>query len=332
MFGALTSAAAGATKQAVSLTRARTVSATVIEPALNGLTGYFHVAPSWSRETRTDGWGMSMYSAIYPLKPGMDALTQLGWGTWMVANPHEDENGNPSPVPKNPDGSAKSFCPDARLSDSFQSNEGGMGSWGNVQYPVASPMFAIAATADCYENGVGGPAFRPSGVAPLDRESLYFAQLSNRMLLPPGPMTFEPVEQASLFGYGWIALPIIPANASPYGIPTGTNTWTLFFNAANFKGPVGFFTPAFWTAINRTQTPPLSIGYGFDTRNNVGGSLAMEIGFTLAFTATGGDGVEYRRVPRLTFGADGNGRATLAQDFKRYFKGAIWNQFAAWFN
>lgn len=304
-----------------------------LEPGYNGLTGYFHVSPSASPSIRNDGWGSSMYSAVYPLKPGKDDFTQLGWGTWMSPNPYEDENGVWDERPRDEDDNFITFCsPGAALPEHFQSNEGGVGTWGNVQYPVAQPMFLIAATADCYTSGVGGPAYRPGGDEPLDERSLYFAQLSNRVLLPPGPLVFEQPKMPLLFGYGWIALPIIPAGASPYGIPTGTNSWTLFFHAENFKGPVGFFTPAFWTALNEPQDPWLSIGYGLDTRNSIGGSLAMEIGFTNAFTSTDGSGNEYRRVPRLTFGADENRRAILVQDFNRYFKSAVWDGVEAWLN
>ena len=52
-----------------------------------------------------------------------------------------------------------------------------------------------------------------------------------------------------LFGYGYLALPLTPAKATTDGanVPTGDQSWTLFLSTKNFKGPVAFFTPYFWS-------------------------------------------------------------------------------------
>ena len=307
------------------------VRAAALQPTYSGLTGYFTAYPQESPDIRQDGWGISMYSAIQPVKPGRDDWTQLGWGTWMLSNPDENRDGVWDPVPKNTDGSNVNFCPQVQNAINFQSNEGGVGTWGNVKFPVVSSMFGVTATANCYGSGVGGPGYTPGGERALNPDEIYFAQLSNRFVLPPSQVVFENPTEPSIFGYGWIALPIIPENASPYGIPTGPNSWTVFFNAANFKGPVGFFTPAFWTAVNEGQDPPLSVGYGLDSRNAIAGQAAMEAGFTNSFDATDGTD-QYRRVPRLQFLADQNNRAVLEQDWTRYYKTAIWDAWDAWVN
>lgn len=308
--------------------------AQVLLPGYNGLTGHIGAWPEQPPPTpggqyRMDGWGVSFYSSVYPVKPGLDDWTQLGWGTWMTANAYEDANGDWNPVPDESE-----FCsPGAAVPSLFQSIEGGVGTWGNVQYPIALPMYMIGATADCYNLMIGGPAYRAGGDTALDGEELYFAQLSNRLLVPPGPMLFESPTQPALFGTGWIALPIIPANASPYGIPTGPNNWTLFFNSANFKGPLGFLTPAFWTSLaHDPDNSGDSVGYGFDSRTNWGKAVALEVGFTNAFSATDGQGKAYRRVPRLTFGINANNEALLMQDYKSYYKGAIWGAVEGWVN
>jgi hypothetical protein len=302
-----------------------------LQPTYHGLTGYFTAYPQESSDIRQDGWGLSMYSAIQPVKPGKDDWTQLGWGTWMLPNPYENASGVWDPVPKNPDDSTVNFCPQIPGAINFQSIEGGVGSWGNVKYPVASTLYAITATANCYGSSVGGAAYVPGAERTLDPNEVYFAQLSNRFLVPPGAVVFENPTVPSILGYGWIALPIVSANASPDGIPTGPNSWTLFVNSANFKGAVGFFTPAMWTAINEGQSPPLSVGYGLDSRNAVAGQAAMEVGFTNSFDAASGTD-QYRRVPRLRFLVDGNNRAVLEQDFTRYYKTAIWDAWSAWVN
>src|SRR5204863_489595 len=169
--------------------------------------------------------GISMYSSIQPVKPGKDDWTQLGWGTWLQANPYENASGAFDPVPKNSDGSSVNFCPQTERPINFQSIEGGVGSWGNVTMPVVSTMFTIQATANCYGSGVTGPAYGSTGA--LASNDVYFAQLNKRLLIPPGPIVFENPTVPSIFGIGWIALPIIPANSSPYGIATGANSWTL---------------------------------------------------------------------------------------------------------
>lgn len=302
-----------------------------LSPTFNGVRAYFQAEASSSTPARADGWGTTFYAAVYPVKPGIEHWTQLGSTTWMMPNGLEDENGVSRPFPRNPDGSNVNFCPPNGIF--FQSMEGGFGSWGSVQFPTALPMFIINATANCYRSYITGPGYQFTGAQLLAADDLYFAQLSNRLLVPPGPLLFEDPGQPRLFGYGFIALPLIPANMSPYGIPTGRNSWTLFLNSDGFKGPLGFFTPAFWTAVNRGQNPMLSVGYGLDTRNAVSGGAALEVGFTQAFTALDrATNTEYRRIPKLTFAADAGGRATLVQDYNRYHKAALWDGVEAWVN
>jgi hypothetical protein len=277
------------------------------------------------------GWGISWYSGMHAIKPEKAAFTQLGWGTWILPNPYEDETGAAAPRPKDAAGNNTSFCPNGALPDNFQSLEGGVGSWGNVDYPVTNSLFTIAATSNCYSHGVGGPAYTPNAERLLNDDELYFAQLNNRMLLPPGAVTFEPSNEQQILGHGWFALPIVPENMSPYGIPTGKNSWTLLFHAENVKGPIGFFTPAFWTAVNEGQDPWLSVGYGLDTRGQEGTDLAMEVGYTNSFDSVNRDtGVEYMRIPRMTFALDAEKRAPLFQNYIRYSKAAIFDIFEAW--
>lgn len=295
--------------------------APVLEAAPLGLTGHFATYVQDYPGRVQWGWGYSVYSAVYPVKPNMDEWTQLGWGTWMLPNPFEDENDVTSPRPDD-------ICqPDASIPTLFQSNEGGVGTWGNMKFPTTMPKFLIAATADCYSSGLGGPAYAAGGGIPLAADALYFAQLSNRLLIPADRINFIEPSEPALLGSGWIALPIIPENYSPDGIPTGENSWTLFFNASNFAGPVGFFTPAFWTALDAKGGT--SAGYGLDRRAMLASPWALEVGFTAAFTDTL-DNVEYRRIPRMTFAADADGTAVLGQEARYYEKSALWDGVQAW--
>lgn len=295
--------------------------APVLESLPFGLTGHFSTYVDDYPGRVQWGWGYSVYSTVFPVKPNMDEGTQLGWGTWMLPNAFEDENDVTSP---RPDGVCQ---PGASLPSHFQSNEGGVGTWGNMKFPTTMPKFLIAATADCYSSGIGGPAYAAGGGIPLADDALYFAQLSNRLLVPADRLNFTEPSGPALFGSGWIALPIIPENYSPHGIPTGENSWTLFFNAANFAGPVGFFTPAFWTALDAEGGT--SAGYGLDRRTMLASPWALEVGFTAAFINTV-DGVEYRRIPRMTFAADADGTAVLAQEARYYERSALWDGVRAW--
>jgi hypothetical protein len=286
-----------------------------------GITGYFKSYADEVPGRLPYGWGYSLYSAVYPENPDQTFMS-LGAGNWLIPNAYENADNVMDRQPANP-------CGNGELG-SFQSIEGGVGTWANLPFPTAGPNHLLMATANCYKSGVAGPAYLPIGSAPLPDNYLYFAQLSNRLLAPPGSLTIQPPTVPQLLGYGWIALPIIPANASPYGIKTGMNSWTLFMHAENFKGAVGFFTPAYWTAINVVN--PGSIGYGLDTRPAIFSNIALEVGFTVGMWAKDSAGTEYRRVPRVTFGVDNDKRTVLIQDFQAYSKGALWSSVGSWVN
>lgn len=302
------------------------------EFSFDGLTGHM---VAWVDGAPNDlslskSWGFSMYSAVHNIKPGLPRDTQVGWGTWLVPNQDENGNGDPDPFPRNEYGMPLSVCDGRGIPGTFQSNEGGIGNWGGLGFPTEKPLFLVAATANCYQSGIGGPAYRPGGRDLLPAEDLFFAQLSNRLLMPPSPMVLEIPTSPSALGYGWIALPIIPEDTSPYGIPTGPNTWTLFFSATNFRGPIGFFTPAFWNSVDRDQSPWQSVGYGFDSRNGVASVVAMEVGFTPGWFTTDGEGGSWAKIPALSLTTDSNNRASIIQDVKHYTKSAIWDGFASW--
>ncbi len=286
-----------------------------------GLTGYFSSYADEVPGRLPYGWGYSLYSAVYPENPDQTFMA-LGAGNWLIPNAYENADNVFDRQPTKP-------CGNGGL-DSFQSIEGGVGTWASLPFPTTGPNHLLMATANCYQSGVAGPAYLPIGSAPLPDNYLYFAQLSNRLLAPPGSLTIQTPTVPQLLGYGWIALPIIPANASPYGIKTGMNSWTLFMNAENFKGALGFFTPAYWTAINVVN--PGSIGYGLDARPAIFSNIALEVGYTVGMWAKDSTGTEYRRVPRVTFGVDNNKRTVLIQDFQAYSKGALWSSVGAWVN
>ena len=75
------------------------------------------------------------------------------------------------------------------------------------------------------------------------------AQLSPWLLFPLDGLNLRQGACGQLFGYGYLALPLTPAKPTTDGtnVPTGDHCWTLFLSTKNFKGPVAFFTPYFWS-------------------------------------------------------------------------------------
>jgi hypothetical protein len=63
-----------------------------------------------------------------------------------------------------------------------------------------------------------------------------------------------------------LPLPLARAKDKTEGkdIPTGDQCWTLFLNSGNFKGPVTFFLPYFWSKTAATE--PRFAGQLLDSR------------------------------------------------------------------
>lgn len=268
--------------------------------------------------------GLSFYSSVYLLDLLTTRSTQLGWGTWWMP-----ENLTFT-QPLCPVGTfARDHWPERgpTYRDVYQTLEGGIGQWATTRFPSSSPKYRINGVPDCYNTQIASPGWSFGGDT-LRSNKHGLAQLSNRLLLAPDGITFSNVENVSLLGNAWIALPFIPSNISPSGVLTGDQSWTLFLHAANFKGPVAFFTPEIWSAINAMD--PTGVGRGHDARPGFTAGIAIEIGNAPTFTATDANGVRYKRIPRLTFPTDENGKAVLLQDVVFYSKQAMWDAVNNW--
>ena len=210
----------------------------------------------------------------------------------------------------------------------FQTVEGGLGYWAGNRFHYGPPKFSMNATPNCYSTEVaspGWPFFRSSD--PLPDDMLGIAQLSNRLLIPPDGLTFKGTPKGELLGYAYMALPLTDARDEPQ--PTGTHSWTLFLDAANFKGPLAYYLPECWSRISRDY--PFDHGRCLDSRpasGPVAGS--MEINTVPEFLAEDADGTLYTRIPQLQFPVDDTGRTVLVRDVVMYSKDAIWNDVLAW--
>jgi hypothetical protein len=183
-------------------------------------------------------------------------------------------------------------------------------------------------TTDCYTNEVASPGWSFFyNSRPLADDRLGIAQISNRLLVPPDGLPFSGAPNGELLGYAYMALPLTDARNAPQ--PTGEFSWTLFLNAANFKGPLAYYIPECWSRISRDY--PTAVGRGLDARiasGRVDGS--MEINTVPKFIARDEHGTAWTKIPELRFPVDASGRTTLVRDVALYSKAALYDAVLAW--
>lgn len=204
-------------------------SATLSEHAQAGgeyLAGYL-IVPVEQKVDRTYSAGYSMYVAAWPLQrtyPGHQFQTGLP-GTWMFAQPE----GSP-------------------LKDMYSDVEGGLGWWRDTRFPTETPKFIMGGVAPNFSAIANGPA-HGWGTWEEPRGLYGVAQLSPWLLFPIDGLNLKQGTCGELFGWGYLNLPLAQRKAKTEGsdVPTGPNCWTLFLNSDNFKGPVAFFLPNFWS-------------------------------------------------------------------------------------
>lgn len=289
----------------------------------NGLTGYLTATADLGAPPSGFQYGVSFYSEVATLQSQPTKGTQLGWGSWIIPD-NRDFNQPLCPVGT----VARDNWPERGPSyrDVYQTIEGGVGEWVSEPFATSVPKFRINGTADCYSHQIASTGWE-FGPTALPADQLGLAQLSNRLLTPPDGLVLKGGPSSAVLGYGWIALPLIPAYTSPRGVATGDQSWTLFLNTANFSGPVAFYTPEIWSAINASD--PTGTGRGHDARPGYNNGAALEIGITPMYTNTASNGRRYAKIPALTFPTDSAGRTALIGDLRYYAKLAIWDAVAA---
>ncbi|MEY5061504.1 MAG: hypothetical protein RIS45_1425 [Planctomycetota bacterium] len=291
----------------------------------NGLHGY--IASRAESVPSEFHYGAGFYATVWPLIAQPIANFQIGLpSTWIL--------------PDNSDNKTEPLCPPGTLPrDSwpergptydtvFQTLEGGLGYWAGNRFHYGPPKFSMNGTTDCYTNEVASPgwSFFYSS-RPLADDRLGIAQISNRLLIPPDGLPFSGAPNGELLGYAYMALPLTDARNAPQ--PTGELSWTLFLNAANFKGPLAYYIPECWSRISRDY--PTVVGRGLDARaasGRVDGS--MEINTVPEFIAKDERGVAWTKIPELRFPVDASGRTTLVRDVALYSKAALYDAVLAW--
>ncbi|HRZ36698.1 MAG TPA: hypothetical protein P5534_10065 [Candidatus Paceibacterota bacterium] len=275
------------------------------------LAGYL-IVPN-EKVPQTYNAGFSQYAAAWPLLqdyPGSAFQTGL-FGTWMFAQPDGD-------------------APAKKL---YSDIEGGLGWWRDTRFATETPKFIMGGVAPNFIEWANGPGAgkgrdwdKPSGKYGV-------AQLSPWLLWPPDGLNLKQGTCGELFGYGYLPLPLIDAKTTTAGtnVPTGGNCWTLFLNTGNFKGPVAFFTPFFWSA--HTIEEPLFRGKLLDSRpSEPNRALQMETQHIPSVQSADAQGESYARIAPTFLPRGPNGDSLVVHRITSYKREALWNAVKAWFD
>ncbi len=284
-----------------------------------GLKGY--ISMNVSKPPPDFRYGVSFYSSVWPLlKTPLDSF-QIGLpATWIIPDNTDFKE------PLCPPGTfARDNWPERGpyYRDVFQTIEGGLGFWASTQFGSPTPKYRINGTPDGYNHQISSPGFGFGDPNPLPANIMGIAQLSNRILLPPDGFTFKKGANGEVLGNAWMALPLMSGDVPSQNPPTGDQCWTLFFNAANFKGPVAFWIPRIWSMLSAGY--PVIDGRGLDARPAIMAGGAMEFNTVPYFQNHDDAGNTYARIPEILFPVDKSGRTTLMEDVRMYSKEALWD-------
>ena len=256
--------------------------------------------------------GFSMYVAAWPLLqeyPGNRFQTGL-FGTWM----HAQYDG-----PK----------PEERI---YSDIEGGLGWWRDTRFATETPKFIMGGVALNFVAWANGPGAGKGRDWDQPRGKYGVAQLSPWVLWPPDGLNLKQGTCGELFAYGYLPLPLTEAKSTTAGknVPTGNHCWTLFLNAQNFKGPVAFFTPYFFSCV--TVDDPNLAGMFLDSRpSNPNRALQMETQYVPSVQATDEKGQIYARIAPTSFPRGPQGDSAVVHRVTAYNKQALWDAVQAWF-
>ena len=273
------------------------------------LAGYLIISHA-DEVDRSFNAGFSMYVAAWPLlRPYPGHRFQSGLpSTWMFAQ-------YDGPAPK----------------DLYSDVEGGLGWWRDTRFPTETPKFIMGGVGPNFSEVANGPAH---GWGTWDEpRGLYgVAQLSPWLLFPIDGLNLKQGECGGLFGYGYLSLPLFEAKPTTDGqnVPTGNQCWTLFLNTRNFKGPVAFFTPYFWSHAGLKE--PRLVGQLLDTRPmEPNRAVQMETQWIPCRIATDSRGDSYARIAPTSFPCGADGRSVLVHRDTAYNRKALWDAVEAWF-
>lgn len=258
--------------------------------------------------------GFSLYVAAWPLVqdyPGNRFQTGL-FGTWMFAQNAE---------------------PGAKREKPYSDIEGGLGWWRDTRFATETPKFIMGGVAPEFSEWANGPGAGKGRDWDNPRGKYGIAQLSPWVLWPPDGLNLKQGTSGQLFGYGYLPLPLTDAKSTTAGqnVPTGDHSWTLFLNTSNFKGPVAFFTPYFWSRA--TAEKPEWAGRLLDSRpSEPNKAIQMETQHVPSAQANDANGEAYARVAPTRFPVTAEGHSVMVHRLSAYNKDALWNSVKVWFD
>jgi hypothetical protein len=256
--------------------------------------------------------GFSMYVAAWPLLknyPGQDFQSGL-FGTWMFAQKDDKKRG-----------------------EMYSDIEGGLGWWRDTRFATETPKFIMGGVALNFVEWANGPGAGKGRDWSQPAGHYAIAQLSPWILWPPDGLNLKQGTMGELFGYGYLPLPLTEPKKVTAGkaVPTGNQCWTLFLNTKNFKGPVTFFLPYFWT--KPTLNAPELRGLFLDAKpSDPNKAVQMETQHIPAYIATDSKGDTYARVAPVQFPTNRGTDAPLIHRITAYNRAALWDGVLAWFN
>lgn len=256
--------------------------------------------------------GYSMYAAAWPLikeYPGRSFQSGL-FGTWM----HPSYDG-PLPVEK-----------------LYTDIEGGLGWWRDTEFATATPKFIMGGVQLDFAGWANGPGAGKGRDWSKPKGKYGIAQLSPWLLYPPDGLNLKQGTSGEWFGSGYLPLPLSEPKITTAGkdVVTGNQCWTLFLNTGNFKGPVAFFTPYFWSEASVDN--PLLSGLFLDTRpSKANKPFQMETQHIHSAEATDSKGQIYARMATTQYPVGPDGNSELLHRLMVYNKQALWDDVVAWF-
>ena len=280
------------------------------KPVAAELAGY--VIVPHSKVGKEYNGGFSVYMAAWPLQknyPGQNFQSGL-FGTWMFAQLE-------APRPKG----------------QYSDIEGGLGWWRDTRFATETPKFIMGGVALNFSEWANGPGAGKGRDWKKPKGHYAIAQLSPWVLWPPDGLNLKQGTSGELFGYGYLPLPLASTKKTTAGkdVPTGDQCWTLFLNTGNFKGPVTFFVPYFWS--KPTLEKPELAGLFLDIRpSDANGSVAMETQHIPAYIGKDAKGDSYARVAPTLFPMTSDKDAPLIHRITAYKREALWDRLKAWFD
>ena len=268
----------------------------------------------------TFGSGYTMYSAAWPIfkkYPGPEQFQMGLAGCWLTTQ----QTGN-------------------EPSQFYTTIEGGLGWWHDTRFGTKTPKFIMGGVSYNFHAWANGPGAGRSALLSNGQRDWStpggkygVAQLSNRLLWAPDGLNMAQSLNGEMLGYGYLPLPLTEPmqQTSGQNIETGNQSWTLFLNSTNFKGPATFFLPTFWT--EPVLEDPSLEGLFLDSRpSNPNIGFGIEHAVSPALISEDANGNPYAKIERLQFPASNDNSSMILNQIKVYSQEALWNDMESWFN